>query len=146
MRPTRLLAYLEHYDCSHGHTLDVWILPRAPGATVEALRRCPTCGTMFVLTTLTPHTSGRPTIEAGDDSCPNCRTPLGQSHPYPEKPHCRECAERVRTWLTSGPDLPASAASTIRCWAVVQDVVPADVDLRERVPVERRGAARTGRA
>jgi hypothetical protein len=146
MRPTRLLAYLEHYDCSHGHALDVWILPRAPGATVETLRRCPTCETMFVLTTLTPHTSGRPTIEAGDDSCPNCRTPLSQSHPYPEMPHCRECAERVRTWLANGPDLPASAASTIRCWAVVHSVVPDDVDLRVTVAAEVHRTPRARRA
>ena len=50
MRPTRLLAFREHYDCSHGHSVDVWIRPRAPGAAVDPLRRCPTCDTLFVVT------------------------------------------------------------------------------------------------
>ncbi len=142
MRPTRLLAFREHYDCSHGHVLDVWVRPRAPGAVVDPLRRCPTCDTLFVITREAPPPAPvRPGLEHDDDSCPNCRTPLSQSHEYPMLPRCPECAERIGTWLAEGPDLPASAASVVRCWAVS----PAVIDLRDPVaaPAHRaRGDAR----
>jgi hypothetical protein len=134
MRPTRLLAFHEHRTCTHGHTLDVWILPRAPGAATEALRRCGTCETLFVVTASPASGGVRRTLEQADDSCPNCRTPLTLSRPYPEEPGCRECAATVRGWLTDGPDLPGSAASTIRCWAVA----PATVDLRDAPVMDQR--------
>lgn len=138
MRPTRLLAYREQATCSHGHTLDVWVLPRAPGAAVETLRRCPTCSTMFVLTTTMPAGASRAGAEQPDDACPNCRTPMSSARSYPERPRCRECAAQVDAWLTDGPDLPASAASTIRCWAVVQRIAAPAVDVRDIVLPERR--------
>jgi len=130
MRLTRLLAFHEHYECSHGHALDVWVRPRAPGAPVEPMRRCPTCDTLFVLTAAAPQPiSTRAALEHADDLCPNCRTPLRQSHPYPTHPRCPECADKVSSWLSEGPDLPSSAASVVRCWAVG----PA-VDLRDPAP------------
>lgn len=132
MRPLRVLAFREHYDCSHGHSVDVWIRPRSPGTALDPLRRCPTCDTLFVVTRETPHAvPSRPALERDDDSCPNCRTPFRQSHAYPTIPRCPECADRISAWLADGPDLPASAASVLRCWAVH----PAVVDLREHVVV-----------
>jgi hypothetical protein len=141
MRPTRLLAFREQHTCSHGHTLDVWVLPRAPGAAVETLRRCGTCDTLFVVTASLASGGARQPHGTDDDSCPNCRTPLSLSRPYPEAPRCRACAAQVRRWLADGPDLPASAASTIRCWAVA----PATVDLRETSVTEQRSAAHAHR-
>jgi len=138
MRPTRLLAFREHYDCSHGHSVDVWIRPRAPGAAVDPLRRCPTCDTLFVVTREVPHpTPARPALERDDDTCPNCRTPFRQSHAYPLIPRCPECADRISAWLADAGRSGPSAASVLRCWAVS----PSVVDLREHavapVPVSR---------
>lgn len=131
MRPIRLLAFREHHECSAGHSIDVWIRPRAPGAAIEPLRRCPTCDTLFVVTSRAPEPAlRRPSLEHDDDCCPNCRTPFAQTHPYPTIPRCPECADRISAWLTEGPDLPASAASVLRCWAVS----PAAVDLRRSEP------------
>lgn len=130
MRPTRVLAFRERYECSRGHLLDVWVRPRTPGFAVDPMRRCPTCDTLFVVTSQTPRPAhARPELEHDDVSCPNCRTPLASSHAYPMLPRCPECAAQLSTWLTDGPDLPASAASVLRCWAVS----PAVIDLREPV-------------
>ncbi|HET7899609.1 MAG TPA: hypothetical protein VFL59_00375 [Candidatus Nanopelagicales bacterium] len=137
MRPTRVLAYREHYDCSHGHSLDLWIRPRAPGATIDPLRRCPTCETLFLVTDTAQAGFAHPSQEHPDELCPQCRTPLAQSREYPARPVCRECAAVVATWLDDGPDLPASAASVLRCWMVS----PAVVDLRD--PVLASARART---
>jgi len=138
MRPTRVLAFREHFECSQGHSLDVWVRPRSPGFAVDPLRRCPTCDTLFLITSEAPRPApARPGLEHDDDCCPNCRTPLAQSHSYPMLPRCPECAEQLSTWLAEGPDLPASAASVLRCWAVS----PAVIDLREPVAAPQQRSA-----
>ena len=119
MEPIRILAFHQTYTCEQGHTLDVWIRPRSPGVKVEPLLHCPHCGTLFVLTTTTQHpTAIRTALDRTDDRCPTCQAPLSHTRPYPEQPDCRRCADKLRAWVNCGPDLPASAATVIRGWAL----------------------------
>jgi hypothetical protein len=126
MEPIRILAFRERYTCRHGHTLDVWIRPQVRGMVADEMVRCPQCGTLFVLTTARQHPAwARSALDRADDTCPTCQAPMSDARPYPDAPACRACAAQVRTWLTDGPDLPASAASVIRGWALHRS----DVDL-----------------
>lgn len=128
MRLTRLMAFRERATCAHGHQLDVWVRPRAPGTAADPMRCCPTCGTLFVVTSAAPVPAlARPALEHDDGTCPGCRTPFAQSRAYPEVPRCDACAALITTWLTEGPDLPASAVGVVRCWAVS----PTVIDLRD---------------
>jgi hypothetical protein len=124
MEPIRILAFRERFTCRRGHTLDVWVRPRAPGVAVESMLHCPHCGTLFVLTMTTQHPDpARSVLDRADDACPTCRAPVTDTRPYPDRPACRECAAKLRTWLTDGPDLPASAATVIRGWALHRSTV-----------------------
>lgn len=133
MEPIRILAFRERCTCRHGHTLDVWIRPQARGMAVEPMARCPHCGTLFVLTTTRQHPAWA-ALDRADDTCPTCQAPMSDARPYPDRPACRACAAQLSTWLTDGPDLPASAASVIRGWALH----PGDVDLTTvAIPAQR---------
>ncbi len=124
MEPIRILAFRERYTCRHGHALDVWVRPRAGGMAVESMLHCPHCGTLFALTKATQHPAAtRPALDRADDTCPTCQAPLSDTRPYPERPACRACAAQLTTWLTEGPDLPASAATVVRGWALHRDTV-----------------------
>jgi hypothetical protein len=129
MEPHRLLAFHEVELCPHGHPLDVWLLPTLTGATSDRLLECPACGTLFVVSTTRQHPAAQLAhVEHDDRTCPSCGGPSVDLRPYPQLPECALCAERVRTWMSSGPDLPASAAAVLRCWAIR----PADIDVRVR--------------
>ena len=119
MEPIRILAFRELHTCRRGHTLDVWIRPRAPGVRTDQLRHCPHCETLFVLTAATQHSGAiRPALDRADDVCPTCQAPLNETRPYPDLPTCSLCATQMRSWLKDGPDLPASAATIVRGWAL----------------------------
>jgi endogenous inhibitor of DNA gyrase (YacG/DUF329 family) len=145
MEPIRILAFRERYTCRRGHTLDVWVRPRARDMLVEPMVHCPHCGTLFVLTMTTQHPSwSRSALDRADDTCPTCQAPVSDTRPYPDRPACRACAAQLRTWLTDGPDLPASAASVIRGWALHRSAVdlttvtiPAQLDLASRARASR---------
>lgn len=124
MEPIRILAFRERFTCRHGHTLDVWVRPLARGMKLEPMLHCPHCGTLFVLTTTRQH-PGWAALDRTDDTCPTCQAPMSEAGPYPDRPACRACAVQLTTWLTDGPDLPASAASVVRGWALHRR----DVDL-----------------
>jgi len=85
---------------------------------------CPHCGTLFVLTMTTQHPAwARSTLDRADDTCPTCQAPVSDARPYPDRPACRACAAQLSTWLTDGPDLPASAVSVIRGWALHRSAI-----------------------
>ncbi len=129
MEPYRLLAFHEVARCPDGHRLDVWLLPTATGATPDRLLECPGCGALFVVSATSQHPAAQLAhVEHDDGACPGCGRPSADLRPYPQLPECALCAERVRSWLSRGPDLPASAAVILRCWAIR----PADVDVRGR--------------
>lgn len=131
MQHIRLLAFQEHHVCGRGHELEVWVRPRGSWAR-EPMRRCPTCQALFVMTpTPAQAAPARPELAHDDLTCPGCGGPFAATQPYPPVPRCRECAAQIRAWTTDGPDLPASAASVIRCWAVS----PAVIDLRDPADV-----------
>ena len=127
MEPFRVLAFHEQGVCPRGHRLDVWVPPRCDGTDTERFLECPGCGTLFVVSTATQHPSSRlAQVGRDDDACPGCGGPTAALTPYPGVPACPDCARLVRAWRDGGPDLPASAASPVRCWALR----PADVDVR----------------
>jgi len=129
MEPYRLLAFHEVERCPEGHLLDVWLLPTATGATPDRLLECPGCGALFVVSTASQHPAAQLAhVERDDRACPGCGRASADLRPYPQPSECPRCAERVRSWTSGGPDLPASAAAVLRCWAIR----PADVDVRAR--------------